>query len=98
VIGRWIRTLAWKPYERAGRAFPLVPFRATVTMPVPSVTCIRIENAIVRAVVRFGGGYNYSVSYLVDGELLIDTGSRGRDALFTRPCFALARIGASGAW
>jgi glyoxylase-like metal-dependent hydrolase (beta-lactamase superfamily II) len=43
-------------------------------MPVPSVTCIRIENAIVRAVVRFGGGYNYSVSYLVDGELLIDTG------------------------
>ena len=52
---------------------PLVPLRATVTEPVEGVKCIRIGNFVTRALGRIGG-YGYSTCYLVDGELLIDTG------------------------
>lgn len=41
MIGRCVRTLAWKPYERVCRRLPLAPFHATVSNPLPAVTCIR---------------------------------------------------------
>jgi glyoxylase-like metal-dependent hydrolase (beta-lactamase superfamily II) len=45
-----------------------------VTALNPNVRLIRIDNSVTRAVTRLGGGYDYSVSYLVDGSLLVDTG------------------------
>ncbi|MEK6249643.1 MAG: MBL fold metallo-hydrolase [Planctomycetales bacterium] len=42
--------------------------------PVEHVTCIRIDNLLTRLLSRFSGGYDYAVSYLVDGSLVIDTG------------------------
>jgi glyoxylase-like metal-dependent hydrolase (beta-lactamase superfamily II) len=44
-----------------------------VTHPIDGVTCIRIDNLVTRALSRIGG-YDYSVCYLVDGALLVDTG------------------------
>jgi glyoxylase-like metal-dependent hydrolase (beta-lactamase superfamily II) len=74
IVKRWIRQLLWRPFELCCRRYPLLPFRATVTEPVEGVTCIRIDNHITRLLSRLGGGYDYAVSYLVDGALLVDTG------------------------
>ncbi|MBC8145525.1 MAG: MBL fold metallo-hydrolase [bacterium] len=74
MLGRLITALLWRPYELACRRFPLVPLRATVTPLNEHVEMIRIENAVTRAITWLGGGYDYSVSYLIDRTLLIDTG------------------------
>ena len=71
---RWIRHLLWRPFELGCRNYPLVPLRAEVTHPVDGVTCIRINNAVTRFLSRFGGGFDYAVSYWVDDTLLVDTG------------------------
>jgi glyoxylase-like metal-dependent hydrolase (beta-lactamase superfamily II) len=74
MIGRWLRYLLWRPFELLCREYPLVPFSASVTAPVPGVTSIRIDNAVVRALGRLSGGYDYAVSYLIDETVLVDTG------------------------
>jgi glyoxylase-like metal-dependent hydrolase (beta-lactamase superfamily II) len=74
MLARWIRYLLWRPFELGCRVYPLWPMRATVTQPVEGVTCIRINNALTRALSRFGGGYDYAVCYWVDDTLLVDTG------------------------
>ncbi|BDI30033.1 MBL fold hydrolase [Capsulimonas corticalis] len=74
MIGAWVRRLAWRPLEAAFRRTPLVPLRAQVTEPVPGVLCIRIDNLVTKAVSRLGGGYDYSVSYVIDRALIVDTG------------------------
>lgn len=70
---RWLRYALWRPYELGCRRFPLVPLRATVTHPVKDVTCIRIDNIVTQSLGRFAG-YDYSVCYLIDGSILVDTG------------------------
>jgi len=74
MLARWTRQLLWRPFELQCRRFPLWPFRADVTRPVDGVACIRINNLLSRALSRFGGGYEYAVSYLIDGALVVDTG------------------------
>jgi len=74
VINQWVQRLFWHPFELACRRLPLVPFEVTVDEPVPGVRRIRIDNWVTRAVSRAGGGYDYSVCYLVGQSLLIDTG------------------------
>jgi len=74
MFGKWIRQLLWRPFELMCRQFPLVPLRSTITQLNEAVILIRIDNAITRAITTIGGGYDYSVSYLVDDSLLVDTG------------------------
>ena len=74
MFGRWLRFQLWQPFALMCRRFPLWPFRATITYPVEHVVCIRIDNLLTRLLSRFGGGYDYAVSYLVDRSLVIDTG------------------------
>jgi len=74
MISKWIRFLLWQPFALMCRRFPLWPFTATISHPVPYVTCIRIDNLLTRMLSRFAGGYDYAVCYLVDGSLLVDTG------------------------
>jgi glyoxylase-like metal-dependent hydrolase (beta-lactamase superfamily II) len=74
MLGRWVRAGLWRPYELACRRFPLAPFEVAVEELVPGVRVIRIENWVTRLIARVGGGYSYSVSYLVGDELLVDTG------------------------
>lgn len=70
---RWARRMLWGPYERACRVLPLVPMKAEVTRPVENVCCIKIGNFVTRALSQIGG-YDYTVCYIVDGTLMIDTG------------------------
>jgi glyoxylase-like metal-dependent hydrolase (beta-lactamase superfamily II) len=74
VVARWVRHGVWHPFELVCRRAPLVPFQVTVDEAVPEVRVIRIENAVTRVISRLGGGYDYSVCYLVGDELLVDTG------------------------
>ncbi len=74
MLTRWLRRALWHPFELACRWFPLVPFQVTVSQPVDGVRVIRIDNVVTRLITRVGGGYDYSVSYLVGDELLVDTG------------------------
>lgn len=74
VLSRWLRRALWHPFELACRWLPLVPFRITITEPVHGVRAIRIDNVVSRLITRIGGGYDYSVSYLVSDVLLVDTG------------------------
>lgn len=74
MIGKWLQYILWQPYALMCRRFPLWPFRVTISEPVEHVVCIKIDNLITRLLSRFGGGYDFAVSYLVDGSLLIDTG------------------------
>ncbi len=74
MLGRWVRQLLWRPFELGCRVYPLLPLRAEVTRPVEGVACLRINNAATRFLSRFGGGFDYAVSYLVDDTLLVDTG------------------------
>jgi len=74
MFGKWIRFLLWQPFALMCRRFPLWPFRATVTQPVEFVTCIRVDNLLTRLLSRFSGGYDYAVSYIIDGSLVVDTG------------------------
>lgn len=70
---RWIIFVLWRPFEAFCRWFPLVPLRAVVSEPVEGVKCIKIYNSVTW-VLGWVGGYGYSICYLVDGELLVDTG------------------------
>lgn len=74
MLSKWVRHLFWQPFERFCRRLPLVPLRAAITEVQPGVRLIRIDNLVTRAISRLGGGYDYSVIYLLDGTLLIDTG------------------------
>src|SRR5437879_6994090 len=74
MLGKWVRHLLWKPFEAACRRSPLIPLQASITKCNDLVIQIRIDNVVTRAISRLGGGYDYSVSYIVDDSLLIDTG------------------------
>ena len=74
MFSRWLRFLLWQPFALMCRRFPLWPFKATITEPVPSVRCIRIDNLLTRLLSRFSGGYDYAVLFLVEDSLVIDTG------------------------
>ena len=74
MVARWVRRGLWHPYELACRRLPLVPFQVDVSEPVAGVRVIRIGNVVTRLITRIGGGYDYSVSYLVGDRLLVDTG------------------------
>jgi glyoxylase-like metal-dependent hydrolase (beta-lactamase superfamily II) len=74
MFAKWARFLLWRPFAIFCRRFPLWPFQATITRPVEHVVCLRIDNTLTRLLSRFSGGYDYAVSYLIDGTLMVDTG------------------------
>ena len=74
MIGRWVRFALWRPFELSCRKFPLIPLRARVSQPYEHVRLIQISNVVTRAITALGGGYEYSVCYVIDDELLVDTG------------------------
>jgi ribonuclease/clavin/mitogillin len=74
MIGKWIRYLLWKPFEISCRNFPIVPLTTTVKTLTESIQIIKVDNWVTKAISALGGNYDYSVCYLVDNTLLIDTG------------------------
>lgn len=74
MIGRWIRYLLWKPFEISCRKLPLIPLKTTVSTLTEGVVVIKTDNWVTKAISLLGGNYDYSVCYLVNDTLLIDTG------------------------
>jgi glyoxylase-like metal-dependent hydrolase (beta-lactamase superfamily II) len=74
MLGKWLRFLLWKPFEMSCRHFPLIPLKTTLQPLTESVCLIRTDNWVTKAISVLGGNYDYSVCYLVDNTLLIDTG------------------------
>ena len=74
MLSRWIRFIFWSPFETACRKTPIIPLKFSIETVTPSVELIRIDNILTRAISKLGGSYDYSVSYLIDKTLLIDTG------------------------
>jgi len=51
-----------------------VPIRFEITELTSGVQIIRLHNGVTKALSRFSGGFDYAVIYLVDSELIFDTG------------------------
>ena len=74
MIGQWIRYLFWKPFEISCRRLPFIPLKTSTTSLTEGVIVIKTDNWVTKAISLIGGNYDYSVCYLVDNALLIDTG------------------------
>ena len=70
---RWLRRHLWTPYAAVCRLIPLIPLRIVSTTVAPGITRLSPENWFIRLLGRIGG-YPYAVLYVVDDEVLIDTG------------------------
>ncbi len=74
MLARWLTRYLWRPFETQARRTPFWPLKTTLAEVAPGVVCVRIENAVTRALSRLAGGYDYSVTYVLNGTVLIDTG------------------------
>lgn len=70
----WIIKLFWEPFEAFCVAFPLVRIRYKVETVAPGVQLVILNNIVTKFLARFGGGFDYAVINLIDGELFFDTG------------------------
>ncbi|MGH1488321.1 MAG: MBL fold metallo-hydrolase [Acidimicrobiales bacterium] len=70
---RWLRRYLWTPYAAFCRLIPLIPLHVVSTTVAPGVIRLSPENWFIRLLGRIGG-YPYAVLYVVDDEVLIDTG------------------------
>jgi len=73
MLGRWIKRLLWRPYELYSRLAPIVPVKAVVTCPLPGLKCIKAGNFVISWLGHVAG-FDYSVCYVLDESLVVDTG------------------------
>ena len=73
-MARWLTRYLWRPFETQARRTPFWPLKTVLEEPAPGVVCIRIDNAVTRALSRLAGGYDYSVTYVLNETVMIDTG------------------------
>lgn len=66
--------MLWRPFELSCRKSPLIPLSSETETPCEGVRIIRSGNWVTRAITKLGGGYDYSVCYVIDDELMIDSG------------------------
>ncbi|PCJ54333.1 MAG: hypothetical protein COA79_21980 [Planctomycetota bacterium] len=74
MLGRWLRKFIWKPFEIACRANPLIAIKITTTEPVLGVKCLKFHNLPIKFLSWFAGGYDYAVVYIIDNEIVFDSG------------------------
>jgi glyoxylase-like metal-dependent hydrolase (beta-lactamase superfamily II) len=74
MLARWLTRYLWHPFEVQARRTPFWPLKTTLEEAAPGVVCIRIDNAVTRALSRLAGGYDYPVSYVLNETVMIDTG------------------------
>lgn len=70
---RWVRRLLWRPFAITCRLIPLVPLTVTQLEVDTGIVQLRPENWVVRLLGRIGG-YPYAAMYVIDGEVMIDSG------------------------
>lgn len=71
---KWFRYIFWNPLEFLFTKFPLVPLKVEEVIVNDRIRQIKIDNLVTKAISKLGGGYDYSVMYLVDEKMLVDTG------------------------
>jgi glyoxylase-like metal-dependent hydrolase (beta-lactamase superfamily II) len=74
LFARWLSRFFWHPLEALFLRAPLVPIALQTQEVAPGVLLLRLDNVVTRALSRFSGGFDYAVLYLVDNELVFDTG------------------------
>jgi glyoxylase-like metal-dependent hydrolase (beta-lactamase superfamily II) len=74
MLAQWLTKCFWEPFETQARRTPFCPLRTTLEEVAPDVVCVRIDNILTRTLSRLAGGYDYSVTYVLNGTVMIDTG------------------------
>lgn len=74
MLAKWLTRCFWQPFETQARKTPFCPLHTTLEEVAPGVVCIRIDNIFTRILSCLAGGYDYSVSYVLNGTVMIDTG------------------------
>ena len=86
MLARWLIRYLWRPFETQARRTPFWPLKTTLEEVAPGVVCVRIDNVVTRTLSRLAGGYDYSVTYVLNGSVMIDTGFPwAAKALLTTP-------------
>jgi glyoxylase-like metal-dependent hydrolase (beta-lactamase superfamily II) len=74
LLARWFIRLFWRPFEAFCHWNPLVPIRMRTEEVAQGIVLIRLDNFVTRLLSKVSGGFDYAVVYLVDRELLFDSG------------------------
>ena len=74
MLSKWLIYLFWRPFELLSRWSPLLPLQLRVEEVAPGVRQICLRNLATRLLTGFSGGYEYAVFFIIDDELLFDSG------------------------
>ncbi len=85
---KWLRYLLWNPLELLFTQFPLVPLRVEEVVINNEIRQIKIYNLVTVAISKIGGGYDYSVMYMIGNKMLFDTGFSWAKKSFRRHLLA----------
>lgn len=71
---KWLIYLIWRPFELFSRWSPLIPLQIKVEEVDPGVKMVCLKNIATRVLSKISGGYEYAVFFIIDDELLFDSG------------------------
>ena len=74
MLSRWLIYLFWRPFELFARWNPLLPLQLHVKEVAPGVQQLCLQNFATRLLTSFSGGYEYAVCFIIDDEILFDSG------------------------
>lgn len=74
MITNWLKYIFWNPFRAFCYVFPLVPLKIKVQEVRPGIKLLNISNFATRVLAKFAGGFDYAVFYIIDNELVFDTG------------------------
>ena len=89
MIKNWFIRFFWDPFEALSLAFPLIPIKFQILTVAPDVQMILLNNIATKFLSRFGGGFDYAVIYLINGELVFDTGYSWAQRILQKKVFHL---------
>ena len=71
---KWLIYLLWRPFELFSRWSPIIPLQLRVEEVAPGVKMVCLKNIATQVLSKISGGYKYAVFYIIDDELLFDSG------------------------
>lgn len=74
MVNLWLRDFLWRPFESMCRIRPVAPIRIKAMEPCENIKCLKFENIGLKFLSWFSGGYNYPVVYIIDDEIMFDSG------------------------
>lgn len=74
MLKKWFIALFWTPFEIFCHWNPIIPVDLEVKTVCEGVQILYINNFVTKILSKISGGYDYAVLYIIDGELVFDTG------------------------